>query len=181
MNGVDGRPAMRVVGVALEWRTAGSVELMIDASPEKLYASLTDVMSVGDRSDECRSASWLPGARGPGQVGSRFRGHNRAGLVRWSRVCEILVADPDRQFTFRTVPERFDLSRADSTTWRYELTPTEGGTLVRHSYEITRLPRGPFKPLYAVLFPHHRDMRPAMSVTLQRLAANLGGLGSKGQ
>ena len=160
--------------MAREWRTAGSVELVIDASPEKLYASLADVTSVSDRSDECRSASWLPGVRGPGQVGSRFRGHNRAGLLRWSRVCEILVADPDTQFAFRTVPERFDLSRADSTTWRYELTPTEGGTLVRHSYEITRLPRGPFKALYSVLLPHHRDMRPAMRVTLQRLAANLG-------
>ena len=167
--------------MALEWRTAGSVELMIDASPEKLYATLTDVTSMSGRSDECRSASWLPGPQGAGQVGSRFRGHNRARLIRWSRVCEILVVDPGKEFAFRTVPERFDLSRADSTTWRYQLTPTEGGTLVCHSYEITRLPRGPFKPLYAVLFPHHRDMRPAMSVTLQRLAANLGGSGSPSQ
>ena len=156
-----------------EWRTAGSVELVIDAPPDELYKRLTDVTSMSDRSDECRSASWLPGTHFPGRVGSRFRGRNRAGLARWSRVCEVVEADPERQFAFRTVPERYDLSRADSTTWRYELTPAEGGTLVRHSYEITRLPREPFKALYSVLLPHHRDMRPAMRVTLLRLAANL--------
>ena len=178
MGGVGEHMAKGVVGVALEWRTAGSVELMIDAPPEKLYTAITDVTSMSGRSDECRSASWLPGPQGQGQVGSRFRGRNQARLIRWSRVCEVLVADADQEFAFRTVPERFDLSRADSTTWRYQLTPTEGGTLVCHSYEITRLPRGPFKPLYAVLYPHHRDMRPAMAVTLQRLAADAGGLGS---
>lgn len=77
------------------------------------------------------------------------------------------------------MPERFDPSRADSTTWRYELTPVDGGTLVRHSYEITRMPRAPFKALYTVLLPQHRDMRPAMRVTLQRLAESVAGSGSR--
>ena len=33
---------------------------------------------------------------------------NRSGLVRWSRVCEVVTAEPGRSFAFRTVPERLD-------------------------------------------------------------------------
>lgn len=162
-----------------EWRTGGSVELVIDAAPEEVYRTLTDVTSTGDRSDECRSAEWLPGTAAGAVVGARFRGRNRSGLARWSRVCEVVEVDPNRRFAFRTVPERFDLSRADSTTWRYELVPVDGRTLVRHSYEITRMPRAPFKALYGILLPQHRDMRPAMAVTLQRLAGSLAGSGAR--
>lgn len=153
-----------------DWRRSGSVELIIPASAEDIYRVITDVASTGKRSSECHSASWLPGSPRSATVGARFRGHNKSRLARWSRVCEVIEAQPGRRFAFRTVPERFDPSRADSTTWRYELTPRAGGTLVRHSYEITRLPLLPFKALYSVLLPQHKDMRPAMQYTLNRLA-----------
>lgn len=160
--------------MAREWRTGGSVELVVRASPDEVYRTLSNVASMSDRSDECRSATWLPGTPAQVVVGARFRGHNKSGVVRWSRVCEVVEADVGRRFAFRTVPERYDVSRADSTTWRYELTPVDNETLVRHSYEITRMPLPPFKALYSVLFPHHRDMRPSMQVTLQRLADGFG-------
>lgn len=165
--------------MAREWRTEGSAELVIDAAPDEVYRALSDVTSTGDRSDECRSAEWMPGTAARAVVGARFRGHNRSGIARWSRVCEVVEADPGRRFAFRTVPERFDPSRADSTTWRYELIPVDGRTLVRHSYEITQMPRAPFKALYGVLLPQHRDMRPAMRLTLQRLADSLAGSGRR--
>jgi hypothetical protein len=44
----------------------------------------------------------------------------------------------DRRSSADGVPERFDVSRRDSTTWRYELEPVDGGTRVRHSYRHTR-------------------------------------------
>jgi hypothetical protein len=161
-----------------EWRTGGSVERVVEAAPDRVYDVLSDITSTGDRSDECRSAAWMPGSVA-GAVGARFRGRNRSGVARWSRVCEVIEAEPGRRFAFRTVPERFDPSRADSTTWRYELTAVDAGTLVRHSYEITRMPRAPFKALYTVLLPQHRDMRPAMRVTLERLAESVAGPGSR--
>jgi len=71
------------------------------------------------------------------------------------------------------VPERFDLSRRDSTTWIYEFEPVDGGTKVTHRYEITMLPRQPFRALYGRLLPHHRDMRPQMLETLERLKSRL--------
>ena len=157
--------------VAAQWRTSGSEERFVEAAPDVVYRLVSDVTSAGQRSDECRSAEWLDDGPAPGQVGARFRGRNTFGVARWSRVCEVVEADPGVAFAFRTVPERLDLSRADSTTWRYDLLPHDGGTVVRHSYEITRLPMQPFRALYGALLPHHRDMRPAMRHTLDRLAA----------
>ena len=107
-------------------------------------------------------------------VGARFRGHNRSRLARWTRVCEVLEAQPGRAFAFRTVPERFDPSRRDSTVWRYDLVPDGERTLVRHSYEIVVPPLALFRAIYGVLLPQHLDMRPAMRHTLDALARVLG-------
>lgn len=156
--------------MAREWLKSGSVERVIDADSEEIYRTITDVTSTGERSEECRRAEWLVGNPLNVAVGARFRGHNRSRLARWSRVCEVIEATPGRVFAFRTVPERWDPSRRDSTTWRYEFVPDGGRTLVRHSYEITKFPIGPFKALYGVFLSQHRDMRPAMQHTLDALA-----------
>ena len=151
------------------WRTSGSVDLLIPAAADAVYAVICDVTRIGERSPECRTASWLPGAPA-GTLGAVFRGRNRAGwAARRSRRCEVVAAEPGRAFAFRTLPERLDVSRRDSTTWRYDFEPVDGGTRVRHSYEITRLPVRPMRALYGVLMPHHRDMRPHMRANLQAL------------
>ncbi len=67
-------------------------------------------------------------------------------------------------------PERWDVTRQDSTTWTYLLEPVAGGTRVTHSYRITRLPHAPFRALFGLLIPDHRDMRPQMQHNLDVLA-----------
>jgi hypothetical protein len=161
------------------WRTTGTVERTIHASPEIIYHAIADIMSTGDRSDECRRAEWL-GDLEEAVIGARFRGYNRFGLARWSRVCEIIDARPGVAFAYRTVPERWDPSRRDSTEWRYELTRQSDGTLVEHSYTIVKPPLPPFKRLYGRIFPQHRDMRPAMEYTLDALARSLERPASEG-
>ena len=149
------------------WRTSGSVELLVDADPATVYDRVSDVTRIGERSPECRSATWVSGR--PGDRGSVFRGRNRWGwAARWSRRCEVVEAEPGRAFAFRTLPERWDVTRRDSTTWAYAMEEVDGGTLVRHSYEVTLLPLRPLRAVYGVLLPHHRDMRPQM---LENLAA----------
>jgi hypothetical protein len=70
--------------MSAEWKTAGAVELYIDARPEDIYDRIADVTGTGDRSLECSKCVWLPGAPA-GTVGSRFRGTNRKGrVIRWS-------------------------------------------------------------------------------------------------
>ena len=150
------------------WRTEGTVNLVIDATPETIYRALADVTGTGERSTECRSCTWLPGTE-PGAVGARFRGRNRSGLIRWSRVCEVIMADPGTAFAYRTLPERIDPSRNDSTIWSFALMPYESGTTVEHSYVISKFPSAPFKAFYGRVLPQHRDMRPQMADTLQSL------------
>lgn len=151
------------------WRTSGAVERVVPAEADAVFAVLSDVTRIGERSPECHTARWL-GDSPPGAVGSVFRGSNRAGrLARWSRRCEVVVAEPGRAFAFRTLPERIDVTRRDSTTWRYDLEPVDGGTRVTHSYEITALPLRPMRALYGVLLPQHRDMRPQMQANLEAL------------
>ena len=156
-----------------EWRTTGSVEQLVNATPEQVYAVVSDVTSTGELSDECRRAEWLPDGPQEPLTGAHFRGHNKSRLARWNRVCEVVEADPGRAFAFRTVPERLDPSRMDSTLWRYDLAPEGDRTRVRHSYEIITMPLRPFKALYGVLLPQHRDMRPSMRHTLESLAERL--------
>jgi hypothetical protein len=153
-------------------RTEGAVDTFIAAPPAAVYDRIADVTGTGNRSLECRSCEWLPGAA-PGRVGARFRGRNRSGLLRWSRVCEVTAADPGQLFSFRTIPERFDPTRGDSTTWSYTLAPEGTGTRVTHTYRITKWPVRPLQWLYARMLPQHRDMRPQMTHTLEALRAEL--------
>jgi hypothetical protein len=157
-----------------EWLSEASVERLVDAPADEVYRVVTDVTSTGERSTECHQVEWLDGSRAP-VVGARIRGHNRYGLVRWTRVCEVVEASPGQAFAFRTVPERWDPTRRDSTTWRYELEPEGDRTRVRHSYRITLDPLPPLKSVYGVLLPHHRDMRPSMQHTLDALARGVTG------
>lgn len=151
------------------WRTSGSVEIVVPGEPDAVYGVVSDVTRIGERSTECHTARWLPGAPA-GTVGALFRGSNRSGrAARWSRRCEVVTADPGHAFAFRTLPERLDVSRRDSTTWRYDLEPVDGATRVVHSYEITSLPVQPIRAVYGVLMPHHRDMRPHMQANLEAL------------
>ncbi|NJC71927.1 SRPBCC family protein [Planosporangium thailandense] len=157
---------------ARPWRTGGSVSIHIEATPDEVYAHISDVTRIGERSPECHSAEWLDAAT-PGTVGARFRGHNRSGpAARWSRTCEVIDAVPGRSFAFRTLPQR-DPTRRDSTIWAYQLQPGGTGTQLTHSYEITMMPLQPLRALYGILQPQHRDMRPQMLQSLQTLKALL--------
>ncbi len=155
------------------WRSSGTVEAVVAAGPQQVYELVSDVTRIGERSPECRTAAWESGE--PGAVGAVFRGHNRWGRgARWSRRCEVTEAEPGRRFTFRTIPEPWDLSRRDSTTWSYDIVPVEQGSRVRHHYDITLPPLWLLRLLYGVLLPHHRDMRPHMQHNLDVLARQLG-------
>lgn len=154
------------------WRTEGSASLYVAASPEVVYDRVADVPRVGECSLETTRADWLPGSS-PGGVGARFRGRNRKGLIRWSRVCEVVEADRGRRFEFRTVPHRIDVSRRDSTVWGYSMLPDGDGTILTHDYRIVRDALPGLKQLYALLMPHHRDMRPHLEHTLRAVKDEL--------
>jgi uncharacterized protein YndB with AHSA1/START domain/hemerythrin-like domain-containing protein len=151
-------------------RAGGSVERVVPAPPEAVWALLADVTRTGEWSPECRGARWLDGATAP-VPGARFRGVNRWGLVRWTRDCEVVTAEPGRELSWRTVPQG---TKSDSTLWRFRLEPVEGGTRVEQSYEVlVPLPEALQRVIVRSLMPHHADMRPHMARTLERLGQRL--------
>jgi hypothetical protein len=111
------------------------VAIEVAAPPERLWRFIADVARMGDWSPVCRRCEWIDGFVGA-EVGARFVGHNRQGLVRWSRPCEITTHDQGREFAFRTF-----FRGAEATRWRYRFEPTPTGTRVTESYEVVSMPR----------------------------------------
>lgn len=101
--------------------------IRIDASPEAVYALVSDVTRMGEWSPENVGADWLDG--GSGRTGDWFEGHNKSGDREWTRACEVALADPGSDFTFVV-----DGVEKNCTWWSYEMAPSEGGTLLTEKW-----------------------------------------------
>ena len=110
----------------------GQEEIFIQSPPERVYQLVSDVTRMGEWSPECYRCQWLDEAVGPA-VGTRFKGYNRRGWLRWSMVCKVTVADPGRAFAFEVRPRGGKVQ----SRWRYELEPDQGGTILRESFEAS--------------------------------------------
>ena len=143
----------------------------MDATTEQVWAVLTDVTRIGEWSHECREAVWLAGGPVGPVVGARFRGRNRAGLVRWGRACEVTVADPAHRFAYRTAGSRV----GDSTEWTFDLEPVGSGTRIVQSFRVLSLPRWA-DLLICLLVPEHQDRTTALAADLVRLGRRAGEL-----
>lgn len=142
----------------------GSATVEVDATPEQVWGLLADVTRTGEWSHETQGAEWLDGATAAAP-GARFRGRNRQGRSKWSRVCEVVTADVARTISWRTVPSRL---YADSTVWTYELAPTADGCRITQRFEVLKL--NPLVDrLYYALIPAHRDRSAALTEDLRRL------------
>ena len=146
------------------WLTEDSEQIVINASPERLYPMVADLCRMGEWSPECQAVEWKGGAAGPAE-GARFVGHNRGGprgLMRWSRSGRVLTADAGREFAFAT-----EEGGHESTVWRYRFEPVPGGTRVTESYDVKRIPV--WARILDVPTNRHRELLEGMRHTLQHL------------
>jgi len=146
---------------------SGRVEAIADAPIEKVYDLVADVTRTGEWSHECVSSEWLDGAH-VAAPGARFRGSNKQGWSKWSRQCEVRVADAPNRFAFQTVETwRY----RDSTIWTFTLEATDDGrTRIVQTFEVTKL--GPIMDrLFYIVVPAHRDRTSALQKDVERLAA----------
>ena len=104
----------------------------IAASPEVVYDLVSDITRTGEWSPECRSCEWVDE---PGQVGSRFKGHNRSGLARWTTTAKVITAERPTTFRFATL-----FKDADSTRWTYDIAANGTGTTLTESFESVDAP-----------------------------------------
>jgi uncharacterized protein YndB with AHSA1/START domain len=140
----------------------------IAASPDAVYAAISDVTRMGEWSEECHACEWHEGFDGP-EVGATFDGHNRHGDHEWTSQGKVIEAEPGRAFAFECSMFDFHYS-----TWGYRIEPTANGSRVTEWSEDLR-------PESALEFSKKMsgvDDRAArnhqtMSGTLERLAAAL--------
>lgn len=131
------------------------------AAADTIWALLSDVTQMGRWSPECRGAAWLDTS--DQLPGSRFRGANRVGPLRWSTICTIIAADPGRLLVF----DARHWSGA-TTRWLFELSPQHTGTIVCESCRTLNSPAVII--LLDRLAGRPRRLRWAMRTTLERLS-----------
>jgi uncharacterized protein YndB with AHSA1/START domain len=137
----------------------------IAAPPDKVWALLTDVTQMGRWSPECWSCTWLDDATGP-TVGAKFKGRNKRGLMRWSTVSTVVVADQPTHFAFEVDNSgmrwgyRFDAEGAGTRVTEYREKVAEQPWFVRLAYAAKLMGRDP-----------DATIRKGMADTLSRLKA----------
>jgi uncharacterized protein YndB with AHSA1/START domain len=146
------------------WLTHDSRETVIQAAPEIVYDLMSDMPRMGEWSPECQRVEWLGDSSKPG-IGATFVGHNEGGprkLMKWSRRGRVLAADRGREFAFVT-----EEGGRESTEWRYQFEPTDGGTRVVESYHVKWIPL--WARIVDVPTNRARELREAMGHTLGQL------------
>jgi uncharacterized protein YndB with AHSA1/START domain len=139
-------------------------DVTVAASPEEVWALISDVTRVGEWSGECRGCAWTDGAVAP-EPGVRFKGLNRRGGLRWSRLNEVVLADRPHTLVWRTI------ARApyfDSSEWRISLVESGAATQVTESFQVLKMPRSVERLLWFAM-PAHRDRSTDLAEDLARL------------
>src|SRR3546814_15737000 len=105
----------------------------IAASPEAVYAAISDVTRMGEWSTECHTCEWQEGFDGP-TVGSILDGHNRNGKHECTRQGKVIEADPGRTFTSECSMMAFPFM---TLAYRYEPTADDCRVTDRTQYHRT--------------------------------------------
>jgi uncharacterized protein YndB with AHSA1/START domain len=137
----------------------------IAATPEAVYAAISDVTRMGEWSEECHACEWHEGFDGP-VVGATFDGHNRNGEHTWTSQGKVIEAEPGRSFAFECSMMDFHYS-----TWGYRIEPIEGGSRVTEWSEDLRPDEVlEFSKQMSGVDDRAARNRETISTTLERLA-----------
>ena len=142
----------------------GEVSLRMAASPEKVWALVSDVTRIGEFSPETFEARWTRGSTGP-EVGAYFKGHvkrNGIGPTYWTP-CQVTKCVPGEVFEFRVGTEDVAVNN-----WGYRLEADGDGTVVTEYFRLE--PRLPLRLYWLVLGRlRGRTNDTGMRTTLERM------------
>lgn len=116
--------------------TGASTEVVVavDRPPDDVWATITDIGSIGRWSPETVRGVWIDGAAGP-EVGARFASTNRFPDGTVTRVvCRVTAADRPRTFAWDVLDDEH--ATEVLAHWEYDLTagPLPGQTRIRHRF-----------------------------------------------
>lgn len=147
--------------------TAGSASVRIEASPETVYAYLTDLEKLPQLSPENVRCEFLEDGTELA-VGAVFRGHNKSGDYEWHADCEVTVLEPNKEFTY-VVPPKFE----HGTVWSYTIEPDGTGSVVTERFEAPMLA---LPDIYPGTIEGRRDnLEQACTTTMANLKTALEG------
>jgi uncharacterized protein YndB with AHSA1/START domain len=145
----------------------GSATVRIDASPDEVFALLTDLDELPKLSPENQRCEFLEGSSEVA-VGARFRGTNRAGDYEWHADCEVTVFEPGRRFVY-LVPPGFE----HATEWSYTIEPDADGSIVTEAFHAPLLG---LPDIYPGKIEGRRDnLEKACQITMANLKSALEG------
>lgn len=102
-------------------KTTVSSTTRIAASPETVYAMVSDLTRMGEWSPEAKGGEWMGGASGPA-VGVKFKGRNASGTRKWTAISTVTDVTAPRRFAFVS-----GIGPLKVSEWCYEITPVDGG------------------------------------------------------
>ncbi|MEU5404120.1 SRPBCC family protein [Streptomyces sp. NPDC005963] len=116
-----------------------SAETQLSASPDEVYATVSDLPRSGEWSIECTGGQWISGT--PSTVGAVFRGENHrpADVVAWAPVVrgtwatesEVVEAEPGRVFRWAI---RDRAGRRQESVWSFEIRAAQHGCVLVHHF-----------------------------------------------
>lgn len=112
--------------------------ITVAATPDEVYAIVSDVTRTGEWSVQCHRCEWNSDARG---VGAEFTGFNRTPEREWQTVSTVVADAPGREFAWEVGPGRVQ--------WGFTIAPAAGGA---HLTEYTRFGRTA-EDVFAQRFP----------------------------
>lgn len=101
--------------------------IVIDTTPDALYALVSDVTRTGEWSPIC-TACWWDEGQGP-EVGAWFTGRNETPDRTWETRSEVVAATPGEEFAW--------MVGGKYSRWGYTIAPTEGGSRLTESWQFT--------------------------------------------
>lgn len=115
-----------------------SAERVIAASPGQVFELLCDAARHPSFDGSGTVGDTRSGGTEPLRLGSVFGMSMRIGRVPYSTVNEVIEYEENRLIAWQTRGGGALKRVIGGRTWRYELHPVQGGTLVRESWDISR-------------------------------------------
>lgn len=104
-----------------------SDSVLIERSPDELYALVADVTRMGEWSPQCRACWWDDPEAGP-VAGAWFTGRNETPQRTWETRSQVVVADPGREFAWEV--------NDGWVRWGFTLEPVDGATRLVQSWHF---------------------------------------------
>ena len=145
-----------------------SVERVIKAPPEAIFAIIADASRHPEIDGSGSVVKTKPGTPQKLTLGTTFGMSMKLG-VPYSMSSTVIEFEPDRRLAWQAGLSGRLGRFVGGRIWRYELEPTEGGTLVRETWDVSQEKQ----PVHALLrLSRTRDhTRKAMDATLEKIEA----------